>query len=121
MDADRELDRVHIRDLRLSCIVGVYEEERLEKQEILINITMFAYLRKACESDRLEDTVDYKSVKKQIIAMVEASSHLLIERLAQRTADICLAAPGVEKVTVAVDKPGALRYARSAAVEITRQ
>ncbi|NIA13060.1 MAG: dihydroneopterin aldolase [Nitrospiraceae bacterium] len=120
MVAEEVLDQIYIRDLRLLCIVGIYPEERREKQEVLLNITMFADLRKACESDRIEDTVDYKSVKKQIVAMVEASSHLLIERLAQRAADICLAAPGVEKVTVAVDKPGALRFARSAAVEITR-
>jgi dihydroneopterin aldolase len=64
--------------------------------------------------------VDYSALKKRILAMVEASSDLLIERLAQRVADLCLLEPRVERITVRIDKPGALRFARSVAVEIHR-
>ena len=45
---------------------------------------------------------------------------MLVERLAERIADICLDSPGVQRVRVRVDKPGALRFARSVAVEIDR-
>jgi len=120
MAAEEEWDKIYIRDLRVRCIVGIYPEERKEKQDVIINITLYADLRAACRSDRIEDTIDYKGVKKRILAMVEASSYLLIERLAERVAEIALEEPRVQRVAVTVDKPGALRFARSVAVEITR-
>lgn len=114
------LDKIHIRDLQLRCIVGIYPDERTHKQDVIINVTLRADLTAACHSDRIEDTVDYKAVKKRIVAMVEASSFLLIERLAEEIASICLEPPPVVLAQVTVDKPGALRYARSVAVEISR-
>jgi FolB domain-containing protein len=104
----------------LRCVVGIFEEERRAKQDVMISITLWADYRAACQSDRIEDTVDYKQIKKQVAGMVEKSSFFLIERLAQAVADICLAPERVRRVMVAVDKPGALRFARSVAVEITR-
>jgi len=116
----RHLDRIHIRDLRLRCIVGVYPEERDKTQDVVIQITLRADLRAAGRSDRLEDTVDYKAIKLQVVEMVESSSFVLIERLAEAVADICLSHEGVQRVRVIVEKPGALRYARTVAVEIVR-
>ena len=125
-----QADRIHIRDLMCRCIVGIYPDERREKQDVIINITLWADYRAACRSDDIADTVDYKAIKKQVIRMVEDSSFQLIERLAEEIAGrykghpsfkgICLANPRVEKVAVSVDKPGALRFARSVAVEIVR-
>jgi D-erythro-7,8-dihydroneopterin triphosphate epimerase len=114
------LDRIHIRDLALRCVIGVYDDERREKQDIIINITLYADLRKACASDRVEDTIDYKVLKKKIIALVEQSSCQLIENLAEQIARVCMADPRVARVSVCVDKPAALRFARSVAVEVVR-
>lgn len=114
------MDKVFIRDLALRCIIGVFPEERRQKQDIIINVTMYCDLRAAGHSDDLNDTVDYKTVKLAILEMVEASDFQLIESLAERAADIALTQERVTKVVVTVDKPGALRFARSSAVEITR-
>ena len=119
--ADQALDKIHIRDLHVRCIVGIFEEERAAKQDVLINITLHADYRAACRSDRIEETVDYKKVKKRVVAMVESSSYYLIERLAEAVARMCLESPRVDRVEVIVDKPGALRFARSVAVEISRE
>ena len=120
-DDGAPLDVIYIRDLHLRCIIGVFDDERKAKQDIIITIALYADLRTACMSDRIEDTVDYKSLKKQVIAIVEDSRFFLIESLAERIATICLATQAVKRVTVTVDKPGALRFARSVAVEITRE
>lgn len=117
---DVPLDRIHIRDLQIRCIVGVFPEERTEKQDVRLNITLHADLRTACKTDTLDDTIDYKTLKKQIVALVERSECFLIERLAESVADLCLGHEGVRRVDVTIDKPGALRFARSVAVEITR-
>ena len=122
MGSDRQdLDRIHIRDLALRCVIGLYEDERREKQDVIINITLYADLSKACRSDDVGDTVDYKAIKKNVIAVAEQSSSRLIEHLAEQIAQVCLADRRVVRVAVCVDKPGALRFARSAAVEIVRE
>lgn len=114
------LDKIYIRDLLLRCIVGIYPEERTHRQDVIINVVLRCDLRQACASDRIEDTVDYKAIKKKIVAMVESSEFFLIEKLAEEVARICLEPPGVALAQVTVDKPGALRFARSVAVEIAR-
>lgn len=114
------MDRIHIRDLHARCIIGIYPDERTSKQDVILNLTLEVDLRRAGESDQIEDTVNYKDLKKQVLNMVEASSFFLIEKMAEEAAAICLAYAGVLAVTVIVDKPGALRFSRSVAVEIHR-
>jgi len=121
MDTDARLDLIHIRDLNLRCILGIYPEERRDKQDIVVNIVLYADLRAAALSDCIEDTVDYKGVKKRVVALVENSSSFLVEHLAQLVADACLEDAKVQGVRVTIDKPGALRFARSVAVEIFRK
>jgi D-erythro-7,8-dihydroneopterin triphosphate epimerase len=119
---DKEnLDIINITDLSLGCIIGLNDWERTQKQNVLVNIVLYADLSRPCKTDRIEDSVDYKEIKKQIIAMVENSSFYLIERLAGSVAEICLVHPLVKAVQVRVDKPGALRYAKSVGVEIFRK
>ena len=114
------LDMIHIRDLRLRCIVGINPEERQKKQDVGIHITLYADLRTAGKTDAIGDTVDYKSIKLRVVEEVEASSFYLVERLAEHVARICLADPKVVRARVLVEKPGALRFARTVGVEVVR-
>ena len=114
------MDRIYIRDLALRCIIGIYPEERREKQDVIINITLETDFSKAAETDEIDHAVDYKHIKKRVISLVETSEYNLIETLAERIADTCLGSDGIQCAKVCVDKPGALRFARSVAVEITR-
>jgi FolB domain-containing protein len=114
------LDRILIVDLQARCIVGIKPEERREKQDVVINLAIGADLRPAGRSDRFEEAVDYRAIKKAVLALAEASSFQLVEALAQAIADKVLEFPGVEHVTVRVDKPSALRFARTVGVEIER-
>jgi len=113
-------DKIYIRDLAIRCIIGVNQDERTEKQDVVINVVLFTDTRKAGQTDILEDSVDYKMVKKAVLSLVENSAFLLIEKLAEEIAKVCLGNSKVQKVNVTVDKPGVLRYARSVAVEIVR-
>ena len=115
------MDKIYIRDLALRCIIGVYPEERREKQDVIVNIVLESDHSAAAKSDQIVDTVDYKEIKKEIIQLVEASDFNLIETLADRIAQACLRNKKVQRATVTVDKPAALRFARSVAVEISRE
>lgn len=114
------MDRILIRDLAVRCIIGVNDEERREKQDVVINVALEADLKPAGRSDDFADAVDYRAIKKEIYAMAERSQYFLVEALAERAAEICLQHRGVTRVQVTVEKPAALRFARTVAVEITR-
>ncbi len=115
------MDRILIRDLLARCIIGVRDEERRQKQDVLINLSLSVDLRLPGKTDRLEDSVDYSALKKRILAHVEASQYKLVEALAESVAQVCLQEPGVRRVKVRVEKPTALRFARSVGVEIVRR
>ena len=119
--AERPLDCLRIVDLQARCIVGINEDERVNKQEVIINIDLEADLSEACASDEIGDTVDYKNIKKQVLAMVESSDCFLVEHLAEKIAAIALNEKRVERVTVQLEKPGALRFARSVGIKIVRE
>ena len=84
------MDRILIQDLLVRCIIGVNEDERHQKQDVVINLTLTADLSKAGKSDRFEDTVDYRAIKKQVMALAENSQFHLIEALAEAIAALCL-------------------------------
>lgn len=115
------MDTITIRDLALRTIIGIYPEERKEKQDILVNITLEVDLKKAGTSDNITDTVDYKTLKKEIVKMVDKSAYNLIESLAENIATICLTEKKVNRALITIDKPGALRFARSVAVTVDRK
>ena len=114
-------DQIHIKDLLLRTIIGINEEERRNRQDVLINIVLYADTRAAGASDAIEDAVNYRTITKRVIQMVEASSFNLVEKLVAEIAVICLEDPRVAAVDVRVEKPGALRFARSVGVEIHRE
>jgi FolB domain-containing protein len=113
-------DEIQIRDLLIRGILGVNDWEREQPQDILLNLTLFADLRRAGGTDDIADTVNYRTVTKKVIAHVATAGRFTVEALAADIARICLAEPGVERVRVRVEKPGALRFARSVGVEIER-
>ncbi len=115
------MDRILISDLLVRCIIGVTEDERREKQDVVINIALSTDLGKAGKSDRFEDAVDYRAIKKGVVAMAESSRFYLVEALAEAVAEACLEHPAIAEAQVRVEKPSALRFARSVGVEITRK
>ena len=114
-------DRIEIRDLLVRGILGTNDWERENKQDILIQLTLFTDLSRAGTTDSIDDTVNYRTVTKEVIAHVEASARFTIEALAADLAALCLRQRGVRRVRVRVEKPGALRFARSVGVEIERE
>lgn len=114
------MDQVFIKDLVARGIIGINDWEREKPQEILINIVMFADLRKAGETDSITDCVNYRTVSKKVMAHAETAQRLTVEALAADLARLCLEEPAVKKVRVRVEKPGAARFARSVGVEIER-
>ena len=116
-----DLDRIEIKDLLVRGILGINPEERKNRQDILVNVTMWANTRPAAASDAIADAVNYKTITKAILAHVEQGAPMLVERLAAEIARIALAGDNrVQAVEVSVEKPTALRFARSVGITIHR-
>ncbi len=115
------MDYILIEELLVRCIIGVGEDERREKQDVMIDIALGHDSRKAGRSDDFQDAVDYRSLKKRVLALVERSSFYLVEALAEAVADLCLENPAVLEAQVTVRKPSALRFARNVGIRITRR
>jgi FolB domain-containing protein len=114
------MDKILIKDLLLRGIIGINPDERVNKQDILINMVIYTDIRKAAASDNIEDAVNYKSITKRIIAHVEESPDYLVEKMVTDIARIVITEFGVDRVIVRLEKPGALRFADSVGIEIER-
>jgi FolB domain-containing protein len=113
-------DKILIKDLHLRTIIGINEEERRNRQDVLINVVLYVDTRAAGISDDIDDAVNYRTITKQIIELVEGSRFYLVEKMCAEIADICLSNPRVARALVRVEKPGALRFAQSVGIEIER-
>lgn len=114
------MDKIFIKDLAVNAIIGINEWERTNKQQVLINVTLYGDFSAVGSSDNLEEGVNYRSVAKKLIAHAESAQRFTVEALATDLAQLCLEERGVEKVTMRVEKPGAVRYSESVGIEIER-
>ena len=110
---------IRITDLALRTIIGTNEWERDIKQEVIINITIDFDAQKASLTDDLKETVNYKVLTKKIIPAVESSNFFLLEKLADMVLKMVMEDKKVNAATVRIDKPHALRFAKSVSVELT--
>jgi len=114
-------DQIEIKDLLLRTHIGATEQERRDRQDVLINLVLETDTQAAGRSDDINDTINYRTLNKRLIAHVEGTTFNLVEKLAEDLAALCLAEPRLRRVRVTVEKPGALRFARSVGVTIERE
>lgn len=114
------MDKIIIRDLLLRGIIGINPNERTNKQDILVNMTLFTDIRPAAATDDITHATNYKTISKRIIDHVEAADDYLVEKLVTDIARIVLTEFNVTKAIVRVEKPTALRFAASVGIEIER-
>ncbi len=114
------MDKTIIKDLLVRGVIGITERERAQPQDILINITLYGDISAAGLSDDINDCINYRTIAKKTIAYVEKTARYTVEALASDLARLCLEEDRVQGVSVCVEKPGAVRFARSVGVEIER-
>ncbi len=101
------LDSIRLTGLRARGRHGVYEFERAEGQEFVVDVVLELDLAAAAASDDVSDTVHYGELAERLVGIIGGEPVNLIETLATRLADACLAEPRVGGVTVTVHKPQA--------------
>lgn len=100
-------DRIVLTGLRAHGRHGVYDFERAQGQDFVVDVALELDLGPAARSDDVADTVHYGEVAERLVAIVTGEPVNLIETLAERLAAACLADPRVGSATVTVHKPQA--------------
>lgn len=116
-------DRILITGCRIPVHVGITDEERSRKQEIVVDAEISWDIRQSAASDDLNATVNYAAVCERLWAIAEEKPRLLIETFAEELASAVLHEFSVDKVRIRVSKPAAIRHIGGAlaAVEIERR
>jgi len=112
---------IRITNLKLRTVIGANDWERDIKQDVILNITIEFDAKESMASDHLKDTIDYKTVTKEIVKTVEASHFHLLEKLVDTVIKIIMKNKKAQKTTVRIDKPGALRFADSVSLELSKE
>ena len=119
-DAQTSVRHVFIRDLTLTCLIGVHKQERKKPQRIRINLDLAVREGLGPSTDRLADVVCYEDVGDGIRSMVSKGHVNLVETLAERIANMCLEDGRVRAARVRIEKLDVFEDAASAGVEIER-
>ncbi len=110
--------RICVKDLRLRTFIGIKEEEVLNKQDVLINLTMLYPATDAVRDNDIEHALNYRTITKAIIKHVEDNRFALLERLTQEVLDLVMQHSQVRYAEVEIDKPHALRFAESVSITL---
>ncbi|GIG02542.1 dihydroneopterin aldolase [Catellatospora citrea] len=101
------MDLITLTGLRVRGNHGVFDFERRDGQDFVVDVVLGLDLRPAADSDDVADTVHYGELASRLAEIVAGPPVNLIETLARLLVDACLADPRVAQATVTVHKPQA--------------
>jgi len=105
-----------MKKLKVKTVIGVYQHERTQKQDIIIDITLKIDDSKAILSDNIDDTVDYHRLSEEITNKVGTSNFFLIEKLCDFILEIILKDKNISKAKVTVTKPNCIPNCKNVSV-----
>lgn len=112
---------IRVKNLRLRTIIGILDWERKKRQDVVVNLEIEFDGSPAAQSDEIQDSVDYKTITKQIIQLVESSRFHLLEKLCAAIVESIMEDERVCRARAEVDKPHALRFADSVSMEASAE
>jgi len=118
---DRPIDRIELKGLRVRGFHGVYEFERRQGQDFVVDVSLGLSLDRAAESDDVADTVHYGELASRLAEVVAGEPVNLLETLASRLLDVCMSEERVKEATVTVHKPQAPIEQAFSDVSVTMQ
>lgn len=120
-DADAGLLHIFVRDLVLSCSIGVHRHERDAPQRVRLNLDLAVSENDRPSSDLIDETVSYETIVGKARVVVAARHFNLVETLAEELAKICLEDARVQMARIRVEKLDVFPDASAVGVEIDRR
>ncbi|MDW7745077.1 dihydroneopterin triphosphate 2'-epimerase [Halomonas sp.] len=116
---DHDLATIRIKNLRLRTHIGIKDDEIKNRQDVVINAVIRYRADKAVEFNHIEQALNYRTITKQVIALVEDHRFLLLERMTREVLDLIMGHDQVLTAQVEIDKPHALRFADSVSITLS--
>ena len=113
--------RIIVSGLELIASVGVYEHEKRYEQRVAVSLELSVDDDYDGYSDRLDHVYDYDLAIRAVRSTIAEGPVHLLETLAERIAQRCLADPRVQRITLRIEKPDVLPACKGIGIEITRQ
>jgi D-erythro-7,8-dihydroneopterin triphosphate epimerase len=113
------LATIKIKNLRLRTFIGIKDDEINNKQDVIINAKIQYSANNAANSDDMNNALNYRTITKQIIELVEMNRFSLLEKLTADVLSLASAHPAVHFAEVEIDKPYALRFADSVSLTLS--
>lgn len=110
---------IRIKNLRLRTFIGIKDDEINNKQDVVINAQIHYSAQTAANSDNMDNALNYRTITKKIIALVEHQRFSLLEKLTAEVLTIASEHPAVHYAEVEIDKPHALRFADSVSLTLS--
>lgn len=114
------MDWILIESLEIDTIIGIHAHEQVAPQPLRISLWLGSDNRLAAASERIGDTLDYAVIASRLRDLAKGRRWLLIETLAERSAELLRDEFGVRMLRLQIDKPSAVPEARSVGVQIER-
>ena len=102
---------IRVRGLRLRTYIGFNDEEREKKQDVVIDIEIKYRVPAGVFEDEVGDALNYRTITKRVIRLVEDGRFLLLEKLVADVLEVCSDHPDIIRSEVTIQKPHALRFA----------
>ncbi|MCE8019752.1 dihydroneopterin triphosphate 2'-epimerase [Halomonas sp. MCCC 1A11036] len=116
---DHDLATIRIKNLRLRTFIGIKEDEINNRQDVVINAVFRYRADKAVEFNHIEQALNYRTITKELIELVEGNRFLLLERMTREVLDLIMSHEQVLMAQVEIDKPHALRFADSVSITLS--
>ena len=111
--------KIRVKNLLIRTYIGFNPEELVNKQDVIINLEIETDISEsAMEADEPHDILDYRTITKEVIALVQEGRFKLLEVLTKNILDLIMKSDKVKWARVEVDKPHALRFAESVSLEM---
>jgi dihydroneopterin aldolase len=114
-------DFIFIKKLKVNAIIGIYAWEREKPQPLIFDVEMSVDIKQSTQSDSIDDTVCYKTVADEIMALTAQSKHELIEALSEEICQVILKNhQAISSIKLSINKPQAVAQAKTVGLVIYR-
>jgi len=114
------MDIIFLRELKIDMLIGIYERERRIPQTLQLDLEIGMPNTRACQSDDIQDALDYAEVARHIQTVLGSRHFNLLEALAEQIAQIILRDFNAPWVKVSVAKLAAIRNCKQVGICIQR-
>ena len=114
-----QIAKIHIQDLRLRTFIGINDDEKKNRQDVVINIRIHYHAAKAVSFNEIDEALNYRTITKRVIRHVEENRFLLLERMTDEVLALVMEHSEVMWADVQIDKPHALRFSDSVSIALS--